>query len=46
MKNTARNKQIIFFAEWKKAVKLKLFLEKAKKAHRGNFYDINKWNLI
>ena len=40
MKNTARNKQIVFFAESRKTVKLKLFLEKAKKGHSGEFLDI------
>ena len=40
MKNTARNKQIVFFAESTKTVKLKLFLEKAKKGHSGEFLDI------
>ena len=40
MKNTARNKQIVFFAESRKTVKLKLFLEKAKKGHTGEFLDI------
>ena len=40
MKNTARNKQIVFFAESRKTVKLKLFLEKAKKGHSGDFLDI------
>ena len=39
MKNTARNKQIVFFSEStsRKTVKLKLFLEKAKKRE---FLDI------
>ena len=41
MKNTARNKQIVFFAESRKTVKLKLFLEKAQKRHSGEFLDIN-----
>ena len=40
MKNTARNKQIVFFADSRKTVKLKLFLEKAKKGHSGEFIDI------
>ena len=40
MKNTARNKQIVYFAESRKIVKLKLFLEKAKKGHSGEFLDI------
>ena len=40
MKNTARNKQIVFFAESRKTVKLKLFLAKAKKGHSGEFLDI------
>ena len=40
MKNTARNKQIVFFADSRKTVKLKLFLEKAKKGHSGEFLDI------
>ena len=40
MKNTARNKQIVFFAESRKTVKLKLFLEKAKKGYLGEFLDI------
>ena len=37
---TARNKQIVFFAESRKTVKLKSFLEKAKKGHSGEFLDI------
>ena len=40
MKNTARNKQIVFFADIEKTVKLKLSLEKAQKGHRGKFLDI------
>ena len=40
MKNTARNKQIVFFAESRKTAKFKLFLEKAKKGHSGEFSDI------
>ena len=40
MKNTARNKQIVFFVESKKTVILKLFLEEAQKGHRGKFLDI------
>lgn len=40
MKNTARNKQIVFFAESEKTVKLKLFLEKAQKGHQGKFLDL------
>ena len=50
-KKTARNKQIVFFAESKKTVKLKLFsLErdenkkvfrtKTQKGPRGNFLDM------
>ena len=40
MTKTAQNKQIVFFAESKKkTVKLKLFLEKAKNGHRGEFSD-------
>ena len=42
MKNTARNKQIVFFEESRKTVKLKLFLEKAQKGHRGEFLDIQR----
>ena len=45
MKNTARNKQIVFFAESGKTVKLKLFLEKAKKGHSGKFLHILKYIL-
>ena len=41
MKNTARNKQIVFFAESRKTVKFKLFLEKAKKGHTGEFLDMS-----
>ena len=42
MKNTARNKQIFLFAESrKKTVKTKMFFEKAEKAHRDKFLDIN-----
>ena len=40
MKNPARNKQIVFFAESRKTVKLKFILEKAKKGHSGEFLDI------
>ena len=40
-KKTARNKQIVFFEESRKTVKLKLFLEKAQKGHRGKFLDID-----
>ena len=40
IKKTARNKQIVFFAESRKTVKLKLFLEKAKKGHSGELLDI------
>ena len=46
MKNTARNKQIVFFADSRKTVKLKLFLEKAKKGHSGEFLDISSVNYI
>ena len=42
MKNTARNKQIVFFAESRKTVKFKLFLEKAKKGHSGEFLDMKE----
>jgi len=38
MKNTARNKQIVFLTESRKTVKFKLFLEKAKKGHSGEFF--------
>ena len=40
--NTARNKQIVFFADSRKTVKLKLILEKAKIGHSGEFLDINQ----
>ena len=40
MKKGARNKQIVFFAESRKTVKLKLFLEKAQKGHSGEFLDM------
>ena len=40
MKNTARNKQVVFFAESKKKSKIEIVLEKAKKGHRGEFLDI------
>ena len=43
MKNTARNKQIVFFAESRKTAKFKLFLEKAKKGHSGEFLDIQNF---
>ena len=42
MKNTARKKkQIVFFTESSKAVKLKLFLEKDKRGQSGEFLDID-----
>ena len=46
MKNTAQNKQIVFFGESKKTVKFKLFLEKAKKGHRGEFLDIKFLSIL
>ena len=36
------SEQIVFFAESRRTVKLKLFLEKAKKGHSGEFLDIDR----
>ena len=42
MKNTARNKQMVFLAESEKTEKLKLFLEKVQKGNRRKFLDMAK----